>query len=298
VPYLNNLRTRGVLVIIIVALAAGTAAASRWTSWSPLNGCLFCGAPPSRASSPVTISADARVAPAAVAREQVTAHSRGAAARAGDTELPPPSSAVRVAPESERRSAGDDSQRTWQPWETTAATRVNGADSPTLIGGLSRLSSSSISGGGSSVHVPPPAAPAAPAEYRDPGTQVVIGPPSPAAPHDDSPHGPGNGPPGPPPTSITVPPPLIPIHDPAPLPPGGGATPTVPDPTDPFHEHDNPPPSPFVPPAPNGPIGGSDPGGTLPSGSSPAATPEPASMLLLATGVAAVFGELRRRRVM
>jgi PEP-CTERM motif-containing protein len=53
-----------------------------------------------------------------------------------------------------------------------------------------------------------------------------------------------------------------------------------------------------VPPPPNGPLGPNDPGGVMPTGSAPATTPEPASMVLLATGLVAVFGELRRRGVL
>jgi PEP-CTERM motif-containing protein len=98
----------------------------------------------------------------------------------------------------------------------------------------------------------------------------------------------------------------------APLPPAaGGFTPTVvatvavvtpaagPDLIAPFQEQNKPTPAAFLPPAPSGPLSSSDPGGTLAVDSiTPSATPEPASMLLIATGLAAIVGELRRRRAM
>jgi len=69
--------------------------------------------------------------------------------------------------------------------------------------------------------------------------------------------------------------------------------------TDPFHEHEAPPPDPF-----RGP-GGFDPGtpgGGRPSGGSGgggrvAATPEPGSILLFGTGLLGVLGVMRQRRL-
>jgi len=88
------------------------------------------------------------------------------------------------------------------------------------------------------------------------------------------------------------------------LPPaGGGSTvPTIatgPNPTAPFNEQNAPAPAPFVPTPPAGPLSANEQANILlPSEGTPSATPEPASMMLLATGLVVAFGELRRRRVM
>jgi hypothetical protein len=74
----------------------------------------------------------------------------------------------------------------------------------------------------------------------------------------------------------------------------------VPAPTEQFNSQNTPAPAPFVPPPPAGPLNANDPAGTLVGGavSSASPTPEPASVLLLATGMLAVIGELRRRQVL
>jgi hypothetical protein len=67
--------------------------------------------------------------------------------------------------------------------------------------------------------------------------------------------------------------------------------------TDPFHEHQTPPPDPFHGPGafdPGTPGGGHIAGG----GSSVSATPEPGAVLLLGTGFLSILGVLRKRRLL
>jgi len=77
------------------------------------------------------------------------------------------------------------------------------------------------------------------------------------------------------------------------MPPMAGGAPS----TDPFHEHEAPPPDPF-----RGP-GGFDPGtpgNGRPStggGGHVAATPEPGSILLFGTGLLGILGVMRQRRL-
>jgi hypothetical protein len=193
----------------------------------------------------------------------------------------------------------DEARRDWEPWGTRAAAQTSSNESSLMASAFSRLSYSAISGGGSAVHLPPPSPAPTQSDRSAPGNQVVT-PTNP--PSQDPPQ--NNAPPKPTPPSPNQAPPTL---GPAPLPPDpGGSTPqpspgptAAPNPTDPFHSHDTPPPSAFVPPAPHGPLGPNDPpGGLLPTGGTPAHSPEPGSMLLLATGLVVAFGELRRRRVL
>jgi hypothetical protein len=296
VSYSQKLGPRGILVGVIVGLAAATAGAARWTPWSPLNSCLFCGSAPRDIASAAMSHGSGPRGDAAIA-----AHGSATAAHHAAADDDGPLPAIGRAPFSGLRdsaAAGDDSRRDWQPWGTAESVRVNVGESSVVLGGLSRLSASSIAGGGSTVRVSPAATAHANAAVDN---APAVDPP---AANPPSPAPPAPRPSGPPSTApVTTPVAVVPT-----LPPGpGGFTPNIPapadpappspDPTDTFHHQDDPAPAPFVPPAPTGPLGPNDPAATVSTAAVPAATPEPASLMLVATGLVAVVGELRRRRV-
>ena len=327
----NRLIRFAVLVGVLVALAAGTAGAMRWTNWLPLNSCLFCGGmrgsdAPARAAAPSGTAGTSGVGSSDARRS-------GNAAAAIDSSGLPLGSASANARSLDGATPADGSRTDWQPWGTSSIRGSGGDSSSVALGGLSRLMSMSISGGASAVNAPshatptPPIvektepAPPAPEPSPAPAPAPDPEPPPTAAPPAPTPPVPPNLPDPPLPTPPNLPDPPLPGPAPnpsptpgpvpAPLPPDpvGPTTPTTPPappvpptpppvpPTDPFHEHDTPPPDPFVPPPPAGPLDPNDPGGTLPTGGAPSPTPEPGSMLLVATGLVGVLGELRRRRV-
>lgn len=293
VSYSHNVGRSGILVLVIVGLAAATAAASRWTPWSPLGTCLFCGSAPREVASVLPQAPLAHDGSSGASHD--SAHRVPNASSHLDSGPLPSFDAHRAAEYHESGSHGDDSRHDWQPWGFDSSHRVNN-DSTTVLGGLSRLTGGYIAGGASTVRPNSPAAPiiSSHPEQNDP--------PSPTTPSGPAPVG-GPTPTPPPPSTGTPTPPMPPTVALGPTPPaGGGFTPNVPvpapAPTDPFRSQNTPAPTPFAPPAPTGPLGGTDPAGVLVTNSgTPAPNPEPASLMLLATGVAAVFGELRRRRM-
>lgn len=288
--YRSQLGRYVVIVLALVALAAGTTTATRWMPWSPLNTCLFCG---TASVSPVT-APEERVR---VAATTATLGDRlGHSVTQADVALVP--STIGPASPSGRdddRSAsrGDGSGDQWQPWGNTVTTRNGGGDSAAAFHGLSRLMSTSISGGGSSVR---PSVPVA-----TPHASALEDKPFPAADPAPTPAPPATPTPGGPTTTVVPPAAGLPA---AGLPPaGGGSTAPViaagPNPTAPFNEQHAPAPTAFVPTPPAGPLSANEQTSLLlPSEGTPSATPEPASMMLLATGLVVALGELRRRRVM
>jgi PEP-CTERM motif len=287
-----------VLLAVIVTLAAATTTATRWT-WTPLSSCLFCGAPSGDLAAPSIQSRGA--APSAT----LTGRLRHSVALEPLDVAPMPvgASASDAHGRSDKGESESRSDRDWQPWGTSSAFRSAGGDgSSAALGGLSRLVAMSISGGGYAVRataattstaatVASAAVVPAPA-VSNPPTPPAAPSPTPPTAHD----------PAPPSSTSAVVPTLAPI--PAapgaftlPVPPAASAHVTVPAPLDSFHEHNTPPPTPFVPAAPAGTLSSNDPPGITVSDAAPSATPEPASMLLLATGLIAVAGELRRRGV-
>ena len=291
--YRNRLGRYVGLLIVLIGLAAVTTTATRWTGWSPLNSCLYCGASPASGPS----DADARVRGGAAKR--TLAARLGLSSNRAESDAAPStvaSAALSTANGngSLSRSASGDA---WQPWGNAARSRGSASADGTVVGDLSRLMASTTVSGGSAVRSPV----ATPSPYQ---AEHKAGPepehhlPSPPAQPPAAEHGsPGPGGHESPRPTLAVPEPLTPG-------PGGWTPPAhnpphaEPPPTTPFHEHENPPPAPFVPPAPAGVLGPNEGSGAFPTDGSPSPNPEPASLLLIATGVAAVYGELRRRRVM
>lgn len=267
-------RRRVVFTIVALAVASAAAATIRWQTWTPNNACLLCGAPdPSStmraAAGPDTLYGAGGGAPS-YARTTGEAFTPGplAAAQLGSSSTASSSSAAR----------STSSFRGWQPWGNGSASgrfassgAAGAAAAP--LGGLWRLMSLSRPH-----HSSTPAARNIVARVRRERPPVASRPKKPS-PGSNSGH-PGNSGDG---TAASE----------TPAPPLAGAPST-----DPFHEHEAPPPDPFQGP------GGFDPG--TPGGKGPstggggikmAATPEPGSILLFGTGLLGVLGVMRQRRL-
>jgi hypothetical protein len=271
-------RSRIVFTIVALAVASAAAATIRWQTWTPTTACLLCGAPQSTAAAGTSGSGDALFG-AGGGAPSFARNSAGAF-------TPGPLAAAELSNANAAHSSSSSSTaalRGWQPWGNSsgsnrfASSGASGASAP--LGGLWRLMS---------LNRPAPHESAAAA----PRTIVArVKQPRPSRPGKNPAPGTHSGSPasgstaGPTTTSDT--PPLVSV---------GGAPAT-----DPFHEHEAPPPDPF-----RGP-GGFDPG--APGGNRPvtggggggggkvSAAPEPGSILLFGTGLLGILGVMRQRRL-
>jgi len=246
-------------VFVVVILGSAAAVAAMWDSFAPPNACLFCSGP-----EQYTATLGGAAAPAE-AGGGVRSDLRAAGKRAEADMAPLPGMPPAIAYNGDGgsgRSAG--SRSGWQPWGNGSDSRgfnASGSGGPSVgMGGLWRLMTlahrSHEGGIGGGSSSTKTHTPRA--ARSSPGAR-----------------------PGPRPA-------------PAPSP----ASPTASAPTNPFDGHADGPSNPFVPPAPGGALDPGGAGGTHSGGggSAPSANPEPASILLIGTGLLALVTELRRRR--
>src|SRR4051812_21245719 len=268
-------RSRIVFTIVALAVASAAAATIRWQGWTPTTACLLCG-PPESAAMRASANADNLFgAPGGAA--SYARNSSASTFTPGPLSAPQLSAGSAASGSSQGRSAS--SARGWQPWgngggsSRFASSGASGANAP--LGGLWRLMSlSRPAHHDGTPHVARTITPRAP-RAKPPVTSRPGRTPSPGS----HPGGPatGNG------SGITTD-----------TPPMAGGAPS----TDPFHEHEAPPPDPF-----RGP-GGFDPGtpgGGRPSGGSGGGgrgggPPQARAGLLFWAGLLGGPGGLRERR--
>jgi len=297
---------RAVLVVAVLGVAAASAA--MWNQYAPISVCLYCGAPEHYAP-PLN-----KATPRAAAKTG----GANAARHSGELSMPPkPKVMPEVPSEPPSHSEGGgsvqaDAPRGWQPWNDD-----NGPDRPRQASGgplwftMVEMRQMVMGGrygepgGGIATALPKPSHDQQAQDHPAGSLEVVEphpGPPSGAAgpnPGDSgsNPTPPNQGPgtpQGPGTSPNTGPTAGSPTAPGAPGP--SGETPSSEPPTNPFVEHTTPPADPFVPPRPVGSLDPAGPGGGVtPSDDGPAATPEPASVLLIATGLLFLFTDLRRR---
>jgi PEP-CTERM motif-containing protein len=283
----STVARRAGFVIVILGVAA--AATAMWNRYAPPDACLFCAAPEHYETALNTT-------PDAVATTGASDMRRTGQYAAADSSAVPGASAAPSSHGGSSAALHGDARRSWQPWETGSGAHgfpsSGGMSAPSVgMGGLWRLMSLA--------HRAPDPLPAAPSPKPAPLPRAAAAPrpsPTPAPAHTAPAPNPPSATSPPTPAPDPIPPsavPPIPSPEPTPpLPPSGVAPPTSP-----FNDHTTPPADPFVPPPPSGSLDPGGPGGTGTSGSGPAATPEPASLLLIGTGLVALLTELRRRRV-
>jgi|SRR5262245_58754035 len=277
-----------------------------WNQYAPSSVCLYCGTPEHyetalnatpRATAPTGLSAARRTADLGLPPKPIA--------------IPQPSSE----PPSHSEGGGSvqaDAPRGWQPWDDDKApdaSRFNPAAAGPLWFSIVELRRSVMMGhyaepSGGMATAAPRSSPGSDAPNRPAVESSPVGEPQPTPPASgNSGPNPGNSGSNPPPNqgpgaSPTTPGPTATAPSPPGVPGPSGATPSEGPPTNPFVEHTTPPADPFVPPRPVGSLDPAGPGGTVTApGAGPAATPEPASLFLIGTGLMVLLTDLRRRRV-
>lgn len=243
---------------MVVILGIAAAAAAMWDRYAPPNACLFCAAPEHYDTA-------LNVTPNAVGTTGAAEGLRRNQYAAANSSAIPGAPDADAAAGARSRQQGD-ARRGWTPWgkgsevHRYGSSEIGGPD--VSMGGLWRLMTLAH-------RTPEPAAASAPKAARSAQPAAVRPTPKP----------PRRGVPGP-----AAPPLAVPVA-------------TVVTPTNPFTGFESGPSDPFQPPPPGGSLDPGGPGGIGSSGSGTSATPEPASLLLIGTGLLLLAGELRRRRV-
>jgi PEP-CTERM motif-containing protein len=279
-------RSRAVFTLAALAVASAAAATIHWQTSMPDTGCLLCGA---RDSSGAMLQTSPN------ADRSTGAGGLGSYARnSTGTYVPGP-----LMPEmgSDKSGGASPTSRAssapkgWQPWGSGSGSprgSSSGSSGPSApLGGLWRLMSlsrpSHHGNGVATVAV-------APANHiKPPAASRPVKAPAPAKPHSS---GPGSASA---PASTNA---GLPATSGSDVPSSGSASSGGAPSTDPFHEHEAPPPDPFRGPGgfnPGAPAGGRAPGG---AGGKVSPAPEPGSILLIGTGLLGVLGVLRKRRAL